>query len=598
MSKMNQKKGEEFLKSLSLKWKLGAGFGVIVITLLVLAGVSALNIANIGQQVDLYSRYTYPLGQSNLSAQRDMLSSQQYMLSAILKKERGDDYKEVLAFSEEAGKSAEKNFEAFAGGQRSHANDDKIATARGYMDEAEKVRGQISTLLESSTDETDEAYKVYEEQYFPEFQQMDKILTEFMELGTQREAIQKQAASGIISRSWLILVTVLTIAVLLAVLIIRTLLKSILMPVREIEIVYGEIEKGNLNIPITYESRDELGRMADSIRNANARISSYIRDISEKMSRLSQGDMCIQIDLDYIGDFAAIKKAMADTVKSLGQTVSAIKDSAEQVNSGSGQISDSAQALSSGATEQAAAVEELSASVASVARQAEQNTVSVRKAIEYVAQAGQGVADSNSRMKQLNMAMEEIGQSSQQISKITKLVEDIAFQTNILALNAAVEAARAGEAGKGFAVVADEVRSLAAKSAEAAKQTSDLIAGSVVMVSKGEELASGALRLLEQVSASAQMVSRAVQEIEASSVEQASSIEQINQGLSQVSAVVQTNAATAEESSASSEELAAQAQVLQYEVDKFKLSESLEYTLSGRESNKSGLSISCGVDKY
>ena len=166
--------------------------------------------------------------------------------------------------------------------------------------------------------------------------------------------------------------------------------------------------------------------------------------------------------------------------------------------------------------------------------------------MDYVEQAGKGVTESNKHMQNLNTAMREIGTSSQEISRISKLVEDIAFQTNILALNAAVEAARAGSAGKGFAVVADEVRNLAAKSAEAAKQTSELIQKSVLTVSEGERLADETLKLLVTVSEKAQMVDHAVREIESASSEQAAAIEQINQGLSQVSAVIQTNAARRE----------------------------------------------------
>ncbi|MDU7336843.1 MAG: methyl-accepting chemotaxis protein [Clostridium sp.] len=346
----------------------------------------------------------------------------------------------------------------------------------------------------------------------------------------------------------------------------RKISQSICVPIGRVADAAGDIALGRIDVDLSdVNSKDETGMLA----TAFIEMLEGIRKQVTVAELISNGDFTQPVPLRSNEDVLGL--SLQKIEDDLSSTLHTIRAAADQVNTGSEQVSAAAQALSSGATEQAASVEELNASIVSVAQQAEQNAISVKKAMDYVNEAGKGILEGNKCMQELNQAMREIGDSSHEISRITKLVEDIAFQTNILALNAAVEAARAGSAGKGFAVVADEVRNLAAKSAQAANQTTQLIQKSVSTVSQGEQLAEETLKILITVEEKAQMVDQSIREVEASSSAQAAAIEQINSGLSQVSAVIQTNAATAEESSASSEELATQAQALQSEVVKFKL---------------------------
>lgn len=362
-----------------------------------------------------------------------------------------------------------------------------------------------------------------------------------------------------------------------AAIILLVVISRITKPIGPLTKAAAAIELGQVDSSVTeslaqIKSKDEIGLLARSIEKAVGAISRVAADTQALNDAAQQNDLTFVIDTDvHNGIYRQVMFIVNAIIAQFNRTLHSINMAAEQVSTGASQVSSGAQALAVGSTEQASSVEELNASIVIIAEQAVENDANVKIANNYVEQADEGVAASNGHMRQLSSAMEEIGSASAQIANITKVIEDIAFQTNILALNAAIEAARAGEAGKGFAVVADEVRTLAAKSAEAAKKTADLIQNSVDTVAKGTQLTAQTAEILQAVGESTRKVTESFGKIELASAEQSGAIEQVKQGLSQVSAVVQTNAATAEENSATSEEMSAQAATLRNEVGKFKL---------------------------
>ncbi len=285
--------------------------------------------------------------------------------------------------------------------------------------------------------------------------------------------------------------------------------------------------------------------------------------------QIAAGDLTTQVhvrsDKDQLGN------ALKELVNNTHQIVNSISVTAEQVASGSNLVSDSSFALSQGAAAQASSVQELTATLTEVSAKTNESAANAEKANDLAQNAKTNAIVGNDQMKEMLGAMDEINESSSSISKIIKVIDDIAFQTNILALNAAVEAARAGQHGKGFAVVAEEVRNLAAKSANAAKETTDMIEGSMKKVDAGTKIANNTAAALNQIVEQIEKAANLVQAISISSNEQAAAIGQINQSIALVSEVVQTNAATAEESAAASEELSAQAAQLKEAVNAFTL---------------------------
>lgn len=333
------------------------------------------------------------------------------------------------------------------------------------------------------------------------------------------------------------------------------------------------LAEGDLDTPVhEIHTGDETQILADSARTLVRGFRLMIQDMDEMLAEMSRGNLTADSKCEeaYVGGYRGLLDSARKLSAQLSDTLRQINQSADQVSAGAEQVSAGAQALSQGATEQASAIEELAATINDISGKIIATADRAGDVHSQSSETGREVEQCNEQMLELVNAVRDIGESSSQIGKIIKTIEDIAFQTNILALNAAVEAARAGTAGKGFAVVADEVRNLASKSAEASKSTSVLIEGSARSVEKGMKIADETAASLQKAVISTENTVKAVDKITEATAEQSQAVSQVTQGVDQISSVVQTNSATAEESAAASEELSGQAVILKELVGQFK----------------------------
>lgn len=364
-------------------------------------------------------------------------------------------------------------------------------------------------------------------------------------------------------------------ALLITLLLSAYLTRAITRPLHELELSANKIVDGDFDISISYESKDELGRLAKVFKNMTINLEAVLSDASRLLSEMANGNFDVRTEAEsyYVGNFQHLLLSIRKLNRNLSETLWQINQSAEQVASGSSQVSNGAQALSQGSTEQASAVEELAATITDISSQVKNTAGNAVDAKNVSSMAGDEVEECNLQMQDMMSAMEEITRTSNEIGKIIKTIEDIAFQTNILALNAAVEASRAGTAGKGFAVVADEVRNLASKSSEASKDTAELIESSIKAVARGTQIANSTAESLVKVVNEVRSASVKVDMIADAAEKQAGAIEQVTLGVDQISSVVQTNSSTAVQSASASQELSSQADLLKNLVAKFILRE-------------------------
>ncbi|MDF2886460.1 MAG: methyl-accepting chemotaxis protein [Lacrimispora sp.] len=550
---------------LSISTRLKRVFAILVFIIFLSSVFSLISFRNIGNNMSTFYRIQYETTKKQMEIRKDVQTINKRILWAAIR--------EDASVTAEQKKEIEGRFEKivkYIAVIKANLKDKQSGEA---LDQAFNEFQKDTAVLLSMLEKGDTKGAV--EYYQTTFNDVSEVLADALDkTGSQADeaALAKYTNSQRVENVATICLAFFSlISLAIALLMGKRLTKSIADPLKEIQNAAGEFAKGNLHMVIAYESDDEIGQAAQSLRVSMEKIRCYIMEIDCAMEQMAGGSFNVDFSSEFIGDFKNIESSLHRFTEKISRSFEEMNEAANQVSDGSSQMSESARFLAVGAENQAGIAGRLSESVTRIAEQIGENAELTREIQVEMERISQDISTENQNMQDMVSAMSTIKRTSQEISKMIVTIDDIAMQTNLLALNASIEAARAGEAGKGFAVVAGQVSLLASQSKEAAKNSSDLIEASLKAVEEGTVMADRAAGNLNGVAKESSQIMDKVRSIAKASLDQADSVKMIENGIGKISMEVDNSAASAEENSASSEELAGQAQNLKDLIGQFQL---------------------------
>ena len=556
----------KWFQNLKISKKLLIAFSLMIVAMLAIGYAGYRTSATINGQQEVIFNVRFPSFNYLLQADRDLQQLLVAERSMIFANVNSDIFGELAGAYEENMKQAEERWEKY---KALATTPEEKAIIPQYEKAREEWKAMTKQVVEGRKEDTRQGRRLALDLTLGEagakFEAMRDYLDKLQEVNLNLAEKASKRAAATFRDSITLLGVILAAGVLIGIFFAWGISRSISRPVKTAVKLAEAIQSGDLTNRLDLKQNDEVGLLATALDSMSENLESRAYLASE----IAKGDLTSDVNLFSEKDSLGL--ALRTMVDNLNDLLSRVNQASEEVTSGSGQVSDSSQALSQGASEQAASLQEITSSMTQVGSQTKTNAENAAQANQLSKAAQEAAEEGNTQMQEMVYAMSEINDSSKEIAKIIKTIDDIAFQTNLLALNAAVEAARAGKHGKGFAVVAQEVRNLAGRSAKAARETAELIEGSVKKVEKGSDIANRTAEALTRIVEGVSKATDLVGEIAAASNEQAQGISQINTGLNQIEQVTQQNTANAEQTASAAEELSSLAVQLRHLLTRFQL---------------------------